>query len=73
MIYHPIVESKTTDKLNILSNIVHKAISADPTLTKRLKSVQLEWRTVDYAAVPFINIQFSDPVPEPKFVGGTVG
>ena len=58
------VDSKTTDKLRIISDIITN-ITKDETFKQRIKKITVEWKNLesditDYLAVPDLVIEMKD-------------
>ena len=58
------VDSKTTDKLRIISDIITN-ITKDQTFKQRIKKITVEWKNLesgitDYLAVPDLVIEMKD-------------
>ena len=66
------VESKSTDKLALLTQTAQRALAADPKLLDKLHSVSVSWSEVGDVAVPSIRIEFHKPTPSLP-TGGIVG
>jgi hypothetical protein len=55
--------SRSTDKLNLLTEVAKRAIESRPELMERLKSVSIDWKPMpngEYA--PVVKVDFNDPI-----------
>lgn len=55
------VDSKTTDKLNIIANAAQNILAKNPEIANRIQSLSVKWKNVDGVTVPDIEIHFYEP------------
>ncbi len=54
------VESKSTDKLQILSEMLSEAVRKQPDILTKVSEVRLHWKQCDGCVVPVVDIKFKD-------------
>lgn len=52
------VNSKSTDKLNIICSTAKDILTSNPEMQDKLKSVSIVWKEIDGMAVPDVKIEF---------------
>jgi hypothetical protein len=57
------VDSKSTDKLALLTQTAQRALAADPAILDKIQSISVTWSEVGDVAVPDVRIVFNAPVP----------